>query len=77
MSWRNYRSVIRCCYGCVAPKRHVGCHATCPNYIKEKEINDENLKTEQLESNTFISAVEFEKRQDAAYDSRNYRKKKR
>ncbi len=22
------------CYGCVAPKRHVGCHGTCKEYRK-------------------------------------------
>ena len=25
-----------CCHGCVAPKRHPGCHDHCPEYIKEK-----------------------------------------
>lgn len=28
---------IRCCEGCVAPKRYPGCHATCPEYLQEKE----------------------------------------
>lgn len=27
---------IKCCYGCVPPKRYPGCGATCPEYIKEK-----------------------------------------
>lgn len=27
---------IKCCYGCVAPKRFPGCHSTCPEYLKEK-----------------------------------------
>ncbi len=31
---------IKCCFGCVAPKRHPGCHASCPEYIEEKAIND-------------------------------------
>lgn len=25
----------RSCYGCVAPKRYPGCHATCPDYAKD------------------------------------------
>lgn len=29
--------VIKCCGDCVAPKRHPGCHSTCPDYIQEKE----------------------------------------
>ena len=28
---------IKCCYGCVAPKRHTGCWDHCPDYAKEKE----------------------------------------
>ena len=28
--------MIRSCNGCVAPKRHLGCHATCEDYLKEK-----------------------------------------
>lgn len=27
---------IRCCTNCVPPKRHSGCHGTCPEYTKEK-----------------------------------------
>lgn len=25
-----------CCKGCVAPKRHVGCHSTCKEYLDDK-----------------------------------------
>ena len=31
---------IKCCKSCVAPKRHTGCHAACPEYRQEKESND-------------------------------------
>lgn len=27
---------IKCCYGCVPPKRHTACWGHCPDYIKEK-----------------------------------------
>lgn len=27
---------IKCCLGCVAPKRHTGCHGSCQEYITEK-----------------------------------------
>lgn len=27
---------IKCCAGCVPPKRHSGCHSTCPDYKKDK-----------------------------------------
>ena len=33
--------MINCCRDCVAPKRHVGCHSDCPDYLKEKRIHDE------------------------------------
>ena len=32
---------IKCCLGCVAPKRHPGCHDHCPEYIKEKNKYNE------------------------------------
>lgn len=33
--------MITCCKDCVAPKRHVGCHADCQEYIDEKKKHDE------------------------------------
>ena len=33
-----------CCYKC--PKRIVGCHATCDDYLKEKRLNEE--RNEQI-----------------------------
>lgn len=31
---------IRCCNGCVPPKRSPTCHGTCPDYIREKAEHD-------------------------------------
>lgn len=31
---------INCCKGCVAPVRHIACHATCEKYLAEKEAHD-------------------------------------
>jgi hypothetical protein len=31
---------IKCCKGCVAPKRHEGCWGHCPEYIEAKAIHD-------------------------------------
>lgn len=28
---------IKCCKNCVPPKRHLGCHNECTEYIQEKE----------------------------------------
>ena len=27
---------IKCCHGCIAPKRYPGCHDHCPTYAAEK-----------------------------------------
>lgn len=32
--------MIYSCKGCVAPKRHPGCHSTCPEYLADKERHD-------------------------------------
>lgn len=40
---------IKCCTHCVPPKRHSGCHSTCPEYTKEKaEHNREKAETRKL-----------------------------
>ena len=32
----NMSYIIKSCNGCVAPKRHPGCHDHCPEYLQEK-----------------------------------------
>lgn len=53
---------IKCCYGCVAPKRHPGCHGHCPEYLAEKE-QDEKEK-EQYRKNRDISVSIYQQRAD-------------
>ena len=31
---------IRCCNGCVPPKRHEACWGHCPDYIAAKAVHD-------------------------------------
>lgn len=31
---------IKCCKDCVPPMRHIGCHATCPEYASERAKMD-------------------------------------
>lgn len=38
---------IKCCHGCVAPKRHPGCHSTCPEYIEEKSVHEAQREAAQ------------------------------
>lgn len=48
---------IRSCKNCVAPERHVGCHATCEKYIAEKRELDkinELLRRENIIKQTTI-----------------------
>lgn len=33
--------MIYCCCNCVAPKRHVGCHTDCEEYVGEKGVHDD------------------------------------
>ena len=47
---------IKCCYKCVPPKRHPGCHAKCEEYLAEKRRlqelkdieNDARMKQDDL-----------------------------
>ena len=32
---------IKCCLGCIAPKRNPGCHSHCAEYITEKAQYEE------------------------------------
>ena len=38
---------IRCCNGCVPPKRSSTCHGTCPDYIREKAEHDALMEIER------------------------------
>ena len=37
---------IKCCNGCVPPKRTPTCHSTCPDYIREKAKHEAELEAE-------------------------------
>ena len=32
--------MITCCKDCVPPKRHGGCHSTCPEYIAQQIVHE-------------------------------------
>ena len=51
---------FQACHKCVAPKRHLGCHATCKEYADEKaefEEVKERLAKEQAVSACVHEAV--------------------
>lgn len=37
---------MKCCYGCVSPKRYPGCHSHCPEYIAERAEYDRRKAAE-------------------------------
>lgn len=39
---------IRCCYGCVPPRRTHECHGTCKDYIDEKAADEEKKAAEDM-----------------------------
>lgn len=32
---------FECCLNCCPPKRHPGCHGSCPEYMGQKAMHDE------------------------------------
>ena len=48
--------VIKCCMGCVAPKRHPGCHGSCQEYQAEKTEYDKR-KAEYNRDNAVQSGL--------------------
>ena len=41
--------MITCCKDCVAPKRHLGCHDYCKEYLKEKEEHERQKEASRKE----------------------------
>lgn len=50
--------MIKCCKDCVAPKRHLGCHSVCPEYIHEKALWEEEKKAIREEHRRFSELYE-------------------
>ena len=61
---------IKCCYKCVAPKRHLGCHATCKDYKDERtQLDADNAKIRQMkEADQYLGSL-YTKIQDEASKS--------
>lgn len=50
---------FECCHQCKAPKRHPGCHDSCPDYIKAKKLWDarnENIRKKRTTEADFDAA---------------------
>lgn len=59
--WRTERYAIKCCKGCVAPKRYPGCGSHCKEYKEEKAkyLADKQREKEYLSNNPVIKEYDF------------------
>lgn len=64
---------IKCCYGCVAPKRYPGCHGQCPEYKAERAEYDrlKAIHDREQQVNTAIYSSRTEKVTKAFKDRRH------
>lgn len=60
--WRSHRE-IKCCFGCVPPKRYPGCGDRCPEYKAEKaKIAEEKQREKEYKDNhPVLKAYDFNK----------------
>lgn len=55
---------MKCCYGCVAPKKHEKCHGDCPEYLAEKAEYD---RLKDIEKRKRIIAYGIWQQREAFY----------
>lgn len=65
---------IKCCHGCIAPKRYPGCHNHCPEYLEEKKKHEAEKAEEYLKRNTISNLIS--QRGDAVRKANKRRKEK-
>ena len=53
---------IKCCNGCVAPKRHTACWDHCPEYLAEKEQDEQKKAQDRLKRK--VSSDIYQQRAD-------------
>lgn len=72
--------VIKCCKGCVAPKRHTACWDHCPEYQKEKaeyeKLKAAEDKKRRTDTAIFLqrSAAVARATKNRRYSQKNYRR---
>lgn len=65
--------VIKCCNGCVPPKRQLGCHDWCKEYLEEKAKYEKDKKKEKESRNAIINRSQFVG--NAIHRKRNFKRK--
>lgn len=63
---------IKCCRNCVPPKRHIGCHGTCEQYLKEKAEYEKQKEYARAHKTVMLTNYDFDK---IAYA--NFKRRKR
>lgn len=56
--------MIHCCKNCVAPRRHLGCHSSCEDYIREKKDSDELRESMKRQKDLEVGLRKQRKRGD-------------
>lgn len=64
---------VKCCRGCVSPKRYPGCHNHCPEYIAERAEHDRRKAIYDRERN--ISNAIYRSRSEKVYKAMREREK--
>lgn len=66
---------IKCCKGCVAPKRHKACWDHCPEYLAEKAQHDK--RKAELDKERMVSQAIYGERGKKVYNAlKKYRRNK-
>lgn len=53
---QNY---FECCRHCTAPKRHAGCHSSCPEYLASSAAWQEEQARERAERNKLTEYLTY------------------
>ena len=52
---------ITCCKNCVPPKRHLGCHSTCEQYLREKAEYEKQKEYARAHKTVILTNYDFDK----------------
>lgn len=73
---RQERGGVQSCRFCGPPRRHVGCHATCEDYIKAKQEYEEQREVQRKEIGRIMEQDSVCKRRKNRYmDAVNWKRK--
>lgn len=67
--------MIYCCNGCIPPKKHGGCHATCPDYFIDYVFHAVE-KAEADQDRHITNAIYFNRGEKVSKAMKNRRNKK-